>query len=684
MGGKPEQEDAVMEPLAGQSKQKRNSSTGTPILAPRLLLALRVSWLLTVLGNLLLYALAVPQWLADLNRPAAPPINPATYNLTAAELAILAERGQNAATYGAVVVGAQSLAVVFALSVAVLIFWRRSNDWLALIVGLWMILLPTNAPVPPGAALVAANPGWHLAVYGYYALFTISQMLAFTLFPTRQFRPPWLRWLALAWIAVGLLVLHPGLSWVNRPAAFGIALGSHYAIVLIGIVQQYRHTATREQRNQVKWALFGMIIGFTIVILSIAPRAITETLPDPSLHIAANLVGALAFFLSIVVLCIGFGFSILRYRLWDIDFLINRSLVYAAMTAVLVLVFAGGFFLLRAAFGGLLGGEQSTLAVVASTGLVVGLFAPTRNRLRRFIDQRVYGIELDYHRALARYAAQKKSGPGLAGDFENFGNYTRLSLIGRGGMGEVYLGQHSDTQRKVAIKLLPEKLANEELRRRFEREVQVIAGLKHPNIVELYDYGEKDGQPYMVMRYLQGQDLRDVLAARGRLPLEEARAVLADVAAALDHAHMQGIVHRDIKPSNVVLVPGEDGRRSSAVLTDFGIAKIAEAGTQLTGTGMVGTLAYVAPEQIHGASVVDARADIYSFGVMAYEVVTGLQPYRQQNPGALVMAHLMQPPPDACEVHSDLPAILCDAIRRAMAKDPQDRFGTAGEFARAL
>jgi serine/threonine-protein kinase len=247
-------------------------------------------------------------------------------------------------------------------------------------------------------------------------------------------------------------------------------------------------------------------------------------------------------------------------------------------------------------------------------------------------------------------------------------------------MGEVYRARHPTLSRSVAIKILPEHAGGEEARKRFIREAQTIARLQHPNIITLYDSGEQDGKPYMVMEYIDGQDLSELLEERDRLPLDEALSYLQDIAVALDHAHTQGVVHRDIKPSNVMIEPvtsmdGEQAHR--AVLMDFGIAKVYAAMTQLTGTGMVGTLDYIAPEQIQGARDVDPLADIYSFGVMIYQVLTGQLPFKHNNPGALVMAHLIQPPPDPRETVPDIPPGAAYAIVRAMAKKPQERFGTA-------
>ncbi len=256
-------------------------------------------------------------------------------------------------------------------------------------------------------------------------------------------------------------------------------------------------------------------------------------------------------------------------------------------------------------------------------------------------------------------------------------------------MSEVYRAQHPNLDCYVAIKILSKcHLEDGVVRRRFEHEARAISEMRHPNIVTLYEYNELDGTPFMVLEYLDGPNLSQMLKEKGRLHLAEALPLLKEIASALDYAHMLGIVHRDIKPSNVIIeqkanAMGEIKQR--AVLTDFGIAKLYQSQTQLTNTGgLIGTLDYVSPEQIQGASEVGARSDIYSFAVMVYELLTGALPFEHKNPGAIVMAHLMQPPPDPRNYVQDLPAEVTAAILQAMSKDPQARQGTVGEMVKAM
>jgi serine/threonine-protein kinase len=270
----------------------------------------------------------------------------------------------------------------------------------------------------------------------------------------------------------------------------------------------------------------------------------------------------------------------------------------------------------------------------------------------------------------------------------HIGAYEVHDLLGRGGMAEVYRGRHSRLDRTVAIKVLSSALANEgDFRRRFEREAQSIAALKHPNIVGVFDFGDVDGMYYMVMEFVAGQSLDRFLAQTGALPIDQSLPIVTEIAYALDYAHGEGVVHRDVKPSNVMLEPVHPTESNSlglrAILTDFGIAKlINKEGTKTD--GLTGTLDYMAPEQIRVSQDIDGRADIYALGVVMFQMITGQLPYVGENPAAILMGHLQEPIPDVRRYAPDTPAPVAAAIVRAMAKEPDDRFGSTREFVDAL
>lgn len=261
---------------------------------------------------------------------------------------------------------------------------------------------------------------------------------------------------------------------------------------------------------------------------------------------------------------------------------------------------------------------------------------------------------------------------------QKLGDYDVQGLIGKGGMGEVYQG-YGDGQ-SVAIKtMLPEVAKDTDMRTRFEREADAGKRLDHPNIARVYDNGSVGDTPYIIMEYVEGQDLGEILKAESRFDEESARTIIQQVCSALDTAHAQGYVHRDIKPSNIML----RDKNSQAVLMDFGITKAVDATSALTGTGAIGTIDYMAPEQIMSAKEVDHRADIYALGIVAYELLTGEKPFKG-SAAQVMFAHIQQPPPYARDINPDTPEHMADAIEKAMSKDPDNRYASAGAFAEAM
>jgi streptogramin lyase/predicted Ser/Thr protein kinase len=263
-----------------------------------------------------------------------------------------------------------------------------------------------------------------------------------------------------------------------------------------------------------------------------------------------------------------------------------------------------------------------------------------------------------------------------AGDV--FAGYRVTGVAGRGGMGVVYEAQQLDLQRPVALKLIATPLARDEaFRERFVRESRAAAAIDHPNVIPVYSAGEDGGRLYLAMRFVDGEDLRSLVQREG--PLEPARAasVIGQIGSALDAAHARGLVHRDIKPANVLL------DRDHAYLTDFGLTKRLTGETTMTGSGRwVGTLGYIAPEQIRGEGV-DARADVYALGCLLFYVLTGVAPYRRDSDEATLYAHLNDAAPDARALAPEVPEALAGVVSRALAKDPDDRYLSAGDLGRA-
>jgi predicted Ser/Thr protein kinase len=257
--------------------------------------------------------------------------------------------------------------------------------------------------------------------------------------------------------------------------------------------------------------------------------------------------------------------------------------------------------------------------------------------------------------------------------------YDIQRLLGRGGMGAVYLAREKALERAVAIKVLPPETATDaDTRERFRREARTAAKLTHPNIVPLYAFGDVDGMLYFVMGYVRGESLADRMRREGKLAPDQARRILKEVADALDHAHRQGVVHRDIKPDNILL-DDESGR---PMLTDFGVAKGRSAGATLTATGMiVGTPMYMSPEQASGSAEIDGRSDLYSLGALAYAMLAGRPPFDGAAAQDLIVQHLTREPPPLEALAPDAPRDLVAAVTRCLQKDPARRWPDARSLA---
>ena len=263
---------------------------------------------------------------------------------------------------------------------------------------------------------------------------------------------------------------------------------------------------------------------------------------------------------------------------------------------------------------------------------------------------------------------------------ENVGAYRIVEKLGQGGMATVYKAYHPALDRYVAIKVMhPAFMEDPNFLARFQREARIVAKLDHPHIIPIYDFAEHDGNPYLVIRFIEGETLKARID-RGSVEPQEILRIAQAVGEALTYAHGQGVLHRDIKPSNVLLTP-----EGGVYLADFGLARMAEAGeSTLSRDMMMGTPQYISPEQAKGIKKLDARTDVYSLGVVLYELLVGRAPFTADTPYAIVHDHIFTPLPMPRELKPDLPESLERVLLKALAKEPDDRFQSAEELIAAL
>ncbi|PKN95341.1 MAG: hypothetical protein CVU44_01280 [Chloroflexi bacterium HGW-Chloroflexi-6] len=632
---------------------------------PKLRLALIGAWLAVALYTLTVYVLSVPVvfWMRA--------SDPLTGVLNLTEIVFVS-----------IDLGIDVFISLGFILTAIYLFTRRSDDWFVIFTSMFLITFAGRISNTVNAA--SAVPGYEILTGVVTALGDIGVVVFCMLFPDGKFNPRWVKF-SIPILVIGMLGMYTLPSapfyWQNlsQPVYFGVTL----AWYLFGVfVFSYRYAQQKGilQKQQTRWVMIGLIGPLAWFILFYVLQGVINLTVDSSqinvwiYKFAAQVAGIFLF----LMLPFSITISIARSKLFDIDLLINRSLVYTGLTIALGIVFAGILGSVSLLFRTINQGDQSTLAVAFSALAAGALFQPARRRLQRFVDHVFYHIKIDYQKTPVEL---RKTDDPL--EDTTLSSYRGLKLIGRGGMADVYRAESPTNGRTVAIKVLPPSFAaDEQFRKRFMREAETVAGLDHPNIVQILNYGEEAGTYYIVMEYLNGPDLRTLLKEQKRITLPTFVPILRDVASALDYAHSRGLVHRDIKPSNIMI--DSSGQTPRAVLTDFGIAKIADAHTKITATGVLGTFDYIAPEQIQSSGEVDAQADQYALGVMTYQLLTGRLPFERPNTGALLLAHLTAPPPDIRESVPETPRHVAYAIQRAMAKDPKDRYASVGAFSQAI
>lgn len=576
--------------------------------------------------------------------------------------------GLSLSAYAVIINSKEILLGLVYIIAGVVIFWRRSDDWLVILISLTVII------IGPSFGVFFLVDNLVTQILQGIAFFLIIQL--FFLFPDGRFSPTWTRW-------IGLIFGIPSLIISTTPfilsPPFLIFLITGLTIGLISQVYRYRHLATAVQRQQTKWVVLGFGTSFIGLFFLSMPSILfpsLSSLTEPTLTVAdfiyRAIIGFFLGFLFLYFLPIAIAFSTLRYRLWDADPIINRGLVYGFMTLFAVALLFVITYLIQFLFGE----QQPFIAILIAGAFSVMTFHPARKRIQHWVDRNLYGLRFDLNELQAAQESHEIRNPGaLTGQIID--GYEVLGVIGKGGMGEVYRG-YGDGQ-YVAIKtMLPEVARDDTMRTRFQREADAGKQLQHQHIASVYASGIVDDTPYLIMEYVEGTELGMMLKRDGAIDTETTCHILHDICTALELVHQQGYVHRDLKPANIMI--RENGE---AVLMDFGITKMQDTTSALTGTGVIGTIDYMAPEQITSAKEVDHRADIYALGVMLYEMLTGEKPF-SGSPAQVMFAHIQQPPPDIRQKDASIPLELADVVDKALEKDPEDRFETVHEFNRML
>lgn len=663
--------------------ETRGSTRGTypGRLSNRSRILLRVLWVAIVLLVVSLFIIATPAHHIE-TRTLYPESKRFIFQLGETDGPRLAQMGMSATFYALVLNVSDIAFMVVHLVLGLFVFSVRRNDWKALL--FTMVLIIHGATYGQALrSLAIAEPAFNFPVSIIESIYWFSAFCTLLVFPDGRFTPRWTRWVALAFaIFVVLRLFIPAIDPIRmQPPSGSLIFSAIYLTGAAAQVYRYRKLKDRQQKRQISLVVFAMAFGVGCFALYNLLATAVPAFSQPGMaRIYFNLLSVpLLVFAAMLLIPIFIVASIVRRRLWNIDVVVNKALVYSPLTALLGILYFASVLILQQLLNTVLGGEQSSIAIAASTLLIAFLFQPLRSRMQNIVD-RAFAARSP----IAAFRTEMRRNEKQPGIRANFGIYEVYEQIGRGGMAEVYRGRHPSLNRTVAIKMLsPNSRDNLTSLRRFEREAQTIATLRHPNIVQVFDFGTVDVTFYMVMEYLEGDTLAKYLHHNGRLTLKQALPIVQGIAGALDYAHEAGLIHRDVKPSNIMLQPEGEGK-FRAVLTDFGVAKLTKGDQTLTNSGLVGTIDYMAPEQVVSQKSIDGRADVYSLGVVTFEMLTGRKPYNADSAGAVLLSHLQDPVPDPRTLVPEMDSSTAYAIMIALSKNANARYATAGEFYQGL
>jgi len=644
-----------------------------------------------VVLSLVLNGIGTPARVSQMAQPHAEGQAIVAGQLLGGEQAALAELGISPMAWATYLQGMSWLLSAICLVLGWLIFYLRRDRWMAVVSAAFAALVPL-ATTQGAMALGTEHESLLPLINAVRSCTLLVIVLLFYQFPTGSFVPGWARWVAIgfvaqqaAWLFVWNISGAPSGWNASSDALIGMA------VILSGVVAQiyrYARISTADERQQTKWTVTALGVNTAVFMLAVVTTQFTQQLFHSAwLNVVWKLLLYHSYALATLLIPVTLMAAALRYRLWDVDIWINRSLVYGAATLILGLIF-GAFLLGFMEIALELSDDRHLLLALGIAALVVGaLFHPLRRQLQRLVDRRIYGIAIQYD-PLAdpdSLSGARHSEFEISRTHQRFSNYTCGELLRREALVDVYSAVDVVASEAVEIQFIDLELDESgAVDERFSQLAEAAAAVAHPGIVPVLDHGLFEETPYLVTPPRREQDLGMRLEAVVRMPVEETLALVQDLADALDAVHRQGVVHLNLCPENVLLSqPLRDRTRKRPRVAGLGLASCL---TEFhSGPGPAhGNVDYIAPERVRGDEVIDHRADIYALGMLTYRLLTGRTAFPKSTASARLIAHLHEPPPNPGDLVPDLPQAVVEAVQRALAKQPRDRFDTAGEMVQAM
>lgn len=637
-------------------------------------------WVLIVSSSLVFFFMGWPLRLNELTHPPA-------------GIALGLEKAGLTPTIWAIgMLGSETLLMLGCTLVGIFLYSHLRKEVVIFLTSLTLITFSTGV-LNVLEAFMVSYPQFEFVILFQKALAWALVVLIFYLFPDGRFELKWTRWAYLGWLVFTL-------SWLifpdtpHNPTRLGALSSEWVYIAYLGwlgsgaFVLFWRsvHSSSREGRQKSKWMTTGLVgavfIAFVQEFPTLAnPHLVDHTHPE---GIWYALVSTLIFCAGVMLVPLGIVFSIQKDRLWRIDFLINRALVSGLMILIVILGLYGTFTIFTDLLNAITGIQYTWFPLVTAGLLVFYLFRPTLRWVQTLVDQNVFGIHVTFRKA---NGVSQPLETEIIWTGRTVGRYRIDELMRIGKSGRVYKGVEIHTGNPVAVKFLHQYLVRQIVHRKaFVAEAKILSRLSHPNIGNLLDYGEEAERAcYIVMEYLSDRTLEDRLREKGSLSIAEADYVLTQIGAALDYAHQQEIIHLDVKPGNILLRPKSGVPFGYIpILTDFGISRNLFDDRSHLDQEVSGTFDYISPEQIHSPKQLGRQSDIYSLGVVAFQMVTGQLPFQNHQPAAKLLAHLYEPAPNPMEINPDVPLKAAVSIQQAMRKDPIERFHNALAFTAAF